>query len=99
MPRPGLSGQPGGSGGTLCLSAEGALASSWPPVPVAEDAHGGRNEQNADDRRVNEHGHGEAEADRFGNDDAAKGKGTGHDDYNGGGRRNDTGGGNPNLFG
>src|ERR671939_359029 len=28
------------SGRTLCLVAEGALATAGPPVPVAEDAHG-----------------------------------------------------------
>jgi hypothetical protein len=63
--------------------ASGAFAAAGPPVPVAEDAHGGRNEQDADDRRVYENGHGEAQANRFGNYDAAKGKRTGHDDDNG----------------
>jgi hypothetical protein len=72
------------SGRTLCLVGEGAFATTWPPVPVAEDTHGGGNEQNADDRRIYENGHGEAEADRFGNDDAAKGERAGHDDDNGG---------------
>ena len=73
------------SGRTLCLVAEGAFATAGPPVPVAEDAHGRRHQQDPDDRRVHEDGDGEAEANRFGNDDAAKGKRTGHDDDNGGG--------------
>ena len=30
------------------------LAAAGPPVPVAEDAHGGGNKQDADDRRVHE---------------------------------------------
>src|SRR3712207_9487125 len=84
-PSPALRPWTGLSSCTLCFVAEGAFAAAGPPVPVAEDAHGGRHEQNADDRRVHENGHGEAEADGFGNDDAAKGERAGHDDDNGGG--------------
>src|SRR5215208_3710002 len=67
---------------TPCLLAEGAFAASGPPVQVTHNAHGRRHQQDPDDRRVHENGHGEAQADRFGNNDAAKDKRTGHDDDN-----------------
>src|SRR5215212_7985923 len=50
-------------------SPKGNLASSWPPVPITQNAHGGGDEEDTDDRRVDENGDGETEADGFGQDD------------------------------
>src|SRR5215217_705510 len=63
--KPVRSRRPPSMGDSYCATP---LAAAGPPVPFAEDAHGGRNEQNADDRGVYENGHGEPKANRFGND-------------------------------
>ena len=58
----------------LHVRLERSLATSGPPVPVAEDTHGCGYEEDPDDRRVHEYGDGEAEADGLGEDDPVKAK-------------------------
>src|SRR5918997_33409 len=74
------------------VGAEGRLASAGPPVPVAEDTHGGRDEEDADDGGVHEDGDGQAEADGLGEYDTGKREGAGDDDDDRGCRGDDAGG-------
>src|SRR5918997_3987119 len=74
------------------VCTEGRLASAGPPVPVAENAHGGWDEEDADDGGVHEDGDGQAEADGLGEYDAGKREGAGDDDDDRGGRGDDAGG-------
>src|SRR5918997_2141401 len=76
----------------LSLLEHALLAATGPPVPVAQDPHRGRDEEDADDSRVHEDGHGESQADGFGRGDAGKGERAGDDDYDGGGGGDDAGG-------
>src|SRR5829696_9050251 len=86
--RPGFGRRPG----HLSLLEHAPLAAARPPVPIAQDPHRGRDEEDADNGRIHEDGDGKPQADGFGRGDAGEGERAGDDDNNGGRGGNYAGG-------